>query len=151
MPHILGFRLNLRTDKITRVLIISRKSYWKEWGGTHTGQIQAKQSEGPSPWPQCFIVVALGSLKSSKVSLCSWRTVLNAVGLFANVNWSLWVSFTDHGKIRCPALGHHVLAIGYEQNTWESKTQAQPQPSRKRTQRTCLTGGQWVNRNIFEC
>lgn len=131
MPHILAFLLSLRTDKITRALIISRKSYWEEWRGTHTGQIQAKQSEGPSPWPQCFIVIAFRSFKSSKVSLCSWKTVFNVVGLFANVDWSLGVSFSDHGETLHPALGYHILPLVMSRTVEKAEHRLTPNPGEK--------------------
>lgn len=38
---------------------------------THTGQIKAKQSKGPTSSLSGFIILALKSLKSSKISLCS--------------------------------------------------------------------------------
>lgn len=80
----------VRNDKITRTLIISRKSYWARMKRALTqAKFKLNNQKVQVSGLSGFILSALKSLKSSKISLCSSKTVFNAVGwLICYVDWS---------------------------------------------------------------
>lgn len=134
----------IRIDKITRTLIISRKSYGAWMKRVLRGakfklnsqQVHISSLSG-------FILSALQCLRSSKISLCRSKTVFSAVGwLIGYVDWSPLVPFTNHGQPLYPASVHQILIISPQQNRWETRAQVHPAPSGKRTQRTFLTDWQ---------
>lgn len=93
----------VRNDKITRTLIISRKSYWARMKGALTqAKFKLNNQKVQVSGLSGFILSALKSLKSSKISLCSSKTVFNAAGLFAmgtGHHWSIY--YTQPISISC--------------------------------------------------
>lgn len=68
-------------------------------------------------------------------------TVFNAVGLFSNVDWSPLVSFTDFGNLFLPLVTSRTIE--------KAEHKLIPQPSRKRTQKTCLPADRGQQKHLW--